>query len=75
MLFVYGILNNAIQNKINVDLSLYDIAKCFDAQWPAETLNNMWDVGLSDDKFAVVSELNRRCNIAIRTPVGLTERF
>ena len=53
-----------------MDLSLYDIATCVDAQWHAETMNNMWD-----DKFAVVSELNRRCNIAIRTPVGLTERF
>ena len=75
LFIVYGILNNAIQNKINVDLSLYDIAKCFDAQWHAETMNDMWDVGLRDDKFAVVSELNRKCNIAIRTPVGLTERF
>ena len=75
LFIVYGILNNAIQNKVNVDLSLYDIAKCFDAQWHAETMNDMWDVGLRDDKFAVVSELNRKCNIAIRTPVGLSERF
>ena len=75
LFIVYGIINNAIQNKINVDLSLYDIAKCFDSQWYSETMNDLWDVGLRDDKFAIISELNSKCNIAIRTPVGLTERF
>ena len=72
---VYGIIDNAIYNKINLDLSLYDFAKCFDAQWHEETMNDLWDVGVTDERFAVVSEMNKKCNISIRTPVGLTERF
>ena len=74
LFIVYGVINNAINNR-NLDLSLYDIAKCFDSQWHAETMNDLWDVGVRDDKFAVISEMNSKCNIAVRTPVGLTERF
>ena len=75
LFIVYGIINNAINNKKNIDLSLYDIAKCFDAQWYEETMNDLWDVGVSDDKFALISEMNARCNISIKTPVGITDRF
>ena len=32
-------------------------------------------MGLKDDKFAVISQMNSKCNIVIKTPVGLTERF
>ena len=70
-----GILNDAVINKSNIDLSLYDIAKCFDAQWYEETMNDLWDVGISDDKFALISEMNSKCKIAIKTPVGQTDRF
>ena len=75
LFIVYGVINNALQKKLNLDLSLYDIAKCFDSQWHAETMNDLWDVGVRDNKFAVISEMNSRCNISVRTPVGLTERF
>ena len=33
LFIVYGIINNAVNKNLDVDLSLYDIAKCFDAQW------------------------------------------
>ena len=32
LFIVYGIINNAINNNINIDLTLYDIENCFDAQ-------------------------------------------
>ena len=38
-------------------------------------MNDLWDVGVTDDRFSVISELNKKCNISVRTPVGLTERF
>ena len=75
LFIVYGIINNAVNNKKNVDLSLYDIAKCFDAQWYEETMNDLWDVGVRDDRFALIGEMNSKCNIAIKTPVGITSRF
>ena len=75
LFIVYGIINNAIQNNLEVDLNFYDVAKCFDAQWHAETMNDMWNVGVNNDKFSLMSKLNKKCNIAIKTPAGMTERF
>ena len=75
LFIVYGVINNAINNGLNIDLSLYDIAKCFDSQWHAETMNDLWDVGVRYDKFAVICEMDSKYNISVRTPVGLTERF
>ena len=75
LFIVYGVINNALNNGINLDLTLYDIAKCFDSQWFAETMNDLWDVGVQDDRFGVIAEMNKKCNIAIKTPIGQTERF
>ena len=75
LFIVYGIINYALKNGLEVDINLYDIAKCFDAMWHQETMNDLWDVGVQDNKFALVSEMNSRCQIAIKTPVGITDRF
>ena len=69
------VINYAIKEQIEVDINLYDISKCFDAMWYQETMNDMWDVGIQDDKFALMAKMNEKCNIAIKTPVGITERF
>ena len=75
LFIVYGIINYALKNGLDVDMDLYDIAKCFDAMWHQETMNDLWDVGVQDDKFALVSQMNTRCQIANKTPVGMTDRF
>ena len=33
LFIVYGIINYAIKEDIDVDMNLYDLAKCFDAMW------------------------------------------
>ena len=75
LFIVNGIINDAVTNNSEVDLTLYDIAKCFDSQWYEETMNDLWDVGVNDDKFALISEMNSKCRIAIKTPIGQTDRF
>ena len=75
LFIVNGVVNYAKQEKIEVDINLYDIAKCFDSMWYEETMNDLWDVGLQNDKFAVIAKLNENCNIAVKTPVGITDRF
>ena len=75
LFIINGIINYAIQEKIDIDINLYDIAKCFDAMWYQETMNDRWDVGVQDDKFALMARMNEKCSIGIKTPVGLTERF
>ena len=43
--------------------------------WYEETMNDLWDAGVQDDKFAVIAKMNEKCNIAVNTPVGISERF
>ena len=38
-------------------------------------MNDLWNVGVTDDRFALISKMNENSNIAIRTPVGMTDRF
>ena len=52
------VVNYAKQEKLEMDINLYDIAKCFDSMWYKETMNNLWDVGVQDDKFAGIAKLN-----------------
>ena len=75
LFIINGIINYALKENIDIDVNLYDIAKCFDAMWFQETMNDMWDVGVQDDKFALMARMNRKCNIAVKTPVGITDRF
>ena len=75
LFIINGVINYGIKEKINIDITLYDIMKCFDAMWYQETMNDMWDVGVQDDKFALMAKMNEKCSIAIKTPVGMTERF
>ena len=51
LFIVYGVINYALQNNIEVDLNLYDLAKCFDSMWYQETLNDLWDSGVTDDNW------------------------
>ena len=58
-----------------MDIQFYDIKKCFDAMWSEETMNEMFDVGIQDDRFALLSKMNEMCQVKVKTPLGDTERF
>ena len=75
LFIINGVINYALKENIDIDINLYDIAKCFDAMWYEETMNDLWDVGVHDDKFALMARMNKVCNIAVKTPAGITERF
>ena len=60
LFIIYGIINYAIKEQIDIDINLYDIAKCFDGLWYQETMNDMWDVGVQDDKFALTARMNKK---------------
>ena len=38
-------------------------------------MNDMWNVGVNDDKFALMCKINEKCEIAIKTPAGISDRF
>ena len=70
-----GVIVQALRDNLDIDISLYDLSKMFDAMWYQETLNDMWDVGLQDDKFALMARMNKECSVAVKTPAGITDRF
>ena len=72
---IYAVINDAVKNKKDIDIQFYDISKCFDAMWTEETMNDIFDAGLQGDKFALLSLMNRKCWVKVKTPVGDTERF
>ena len=75
---INGILNDAHQNtnKSGIDIGIYDIAKCFDKMWYSETANDIFKAGVQDDKFLLIANSNRECQVAIKTPWGgITERI
>ena len=49
-----------------------DIAKCFDKMWYEETGNDIYNAGVTDDKFVLLANSNSRCKVAVKTPWGST---
>ena len=75
-LFVlYATINDAVRNKRNIDVQFYDISKCFDSMWTEDTMNDFYDVGVTNDKFSLISLMNNKCNVKVKTPVGDSENF
>ena len=40
-----------------------------------ELMNDLWEVNVQDDKFALISKMNEECNVKVKTPVGETDEF
>ena len=43
--------------------------------WSQETMNDLYDTGINDDRFSLISKMNERCLVKVKTPVGDTDRF
>ena len=73
----YAIINDALRFlKVDIDIQFYDLKQAFDSMWFEETMNDLWDtMEQRDDKFALIAEMNKECNIFVKTPVGDTELF
>ena len=73
---VYASINDVINGNGNrFDIQGYDVIKCFHEMWYTETLNDLWDVQVKDDIFCVLSKLDERCRVVVKTPCGSTEMF
>ena len=57
------------------DLEGIDVTKCFDEMGYEETHNDLWDVTIKNDKFALMAKLDETIRAKINTPVGVTEDF
>ena len=57
-----------------MDIQIFDFKQSFDSLWVQECMNDFYSAGFNDDKFALLYNMNKSVNIAIRTPVGQTNR-
>ena len=66
-LFVlYAAINDVINGDgTSFDIQGYDVMKCFDEMWYEETLNDLWDVKVQDDKFSLISKLDENCKAVV----------
>ena len=67
---INGILNEAINapNKQPIDIQIYDVSKCFDKLDFINTANDLYNSGVKDDKFVLVANSNKSCNVSIKLP-------
>jgi hypothetical protein len=73
---IYGILNDVKNGTAEaIDIQGYDINKCFDEMDYAETHNDLWDVGVRDDRFAMIAKLDELAKVVVKTPSGITDKF
>ena len=73
---INGILNEAINapNKQPIDIQIYDVSKCFDKLDFINTANDLYNSGVKDDKFVLVANSNKSCNVSIKLPWGSLSR-
>ena len=67
--------HEALKKNISVDLHLRDLSKCFDIMWSKDTMNDLYDLGVKDDRFVLISKMNEECKVTVKTPVGVTDEF
>ena len=77
LFIINAVINDALlYQKIEIDFQFYDLSQAFDSQWYEETMNDMWEsMNVRDDKFAMISEMNKEVDIFVKTPVGDSEVF
>ena len=72
---INGVINDVINRKEeSVDIQILDYKQCFDSLWLEESINDLWEAGLNDDKLALIAEANENVKVAIKTPFGMTKR-
>ena len=73
---VNGIISDVLSTKSKkpIDIQIFDYKQCFDSLWLKECMNDVYEAGLNNDKFALLYNVNSTVNIAVKTPIGRTSR-
>ena len=57
-----------------MDLAILDYRQCFDTMSVDITTNDMYEVGVTNDHLNLIYEGDKKSKIAVKTPMGVTER-
>ena len=76
LFIVHGVINEVIQDKSkSLDIGILDYRQCFDSMWLEDTINDLYEAGITDDKLALIYKSNETNKVAVKTPSGMTERI
>ena len=73
---VNGVIHDVLSSKKKkpIDIQIMDYKQCFDSMCLEETMNDLFEAGVTDDHLALLYEANKVVNVAVKTPAGLTVR-
>ena len=76
LFIVNGILFENTRSKRSkpISICIYDCRQCFDSLWPEEVINDIFEAGIKDDKLALLYEIKKINQLAVKTQHGLTDR-
>ena len=70
-----AVMNETIQGtKEPVDITVYEVEKCFDALWVQECINDMYKARLQNNKLNILYLMNQHAEVVIKTSSGNTTR-
>ena len=72
---VNAVINEANRSNKNLNIQIYDYKECFDSLDVTTCLNDLFNVGVTSDHLNLIKECDARSDIAVKTPVGLTQRI
>ena len=73
---IYGVINSVMNGELeDVDLTLYDVVKCFDKIWLQEAISDLFEAGLDNDKLVLLYNENESCTVSVKTSYGPTSDF
>ena len=58
-----------------IDVTLFDVAKCFDKIWLEDSLIDLFEAGLNNDNLVLPHKANVKNSVAVKTAFGKTDRF
>ena len=59
---------------ILITIGIYDYCQFFDSMWQEEVINDLFEVGVNDDKLVLLYEIDITNKVLVNTPDGLSER-
>ena len=73
---VNSVIHDVLHKKPNkpIDILVLDYKQIFDREYMYECMNDLYEAGVKDDIFALIHQSNRRSNVAVQTPHGLSKR-
>ena len=69
-----GIIHDHYKSKYPISIQILDYASCFDSMCQNEVFNDLYDAGIKDDKLSLLYDINATNHIAVKTPVGISNR-